>query len=134
MEAATVRKRTEPRIGSAPLKITSAVVGQTPWSARDPLVPLFELSSDSHRADEGVGLQTRGSAPHSIFILIDGRQGHGALPHGRGSVKTREATTSQSSTNTSPCAERYARRRWPASSAYSRSDRSRPRLRTSGPP
>src|SRR4051794_39333237 len=80
MEAATVRKRTEPRIGSAPLKITSAVVGQTPWSARDPLVPLFELSSDSHQADEGVGLQTRGSAPHRIFILIDGQAGPWSTP------------------------------------------------------
>ena len=31
------------------------LVGRTPRSARDPLVPLFELSADSHQADEGVG-------------------------------------------------------------------------------
>ena len=64
------------------MKITPAVVGQTPWSARDPLVPLFEPSSDSHQADEGVGLQTRGSAP--LSILIDVRQvaavGFGYVP------------------------------------------------------
>src|SRR5207253_4334401 len=30
-------------------------VGRTPRSARDPLVTLFELSADSHQADEGVG-------------------------------------------------------------------------------
>src|SRR4051812_15059694 len=54
----------------------------------DPLVPLFGLSSDSHQADEGVGLQTRGSAPHRIFILNRWPRGHGALPDGRGSVPT----------------------------------------------
>jgi len=38
-------------------------VGQTPWSARDPLVPLFELSSDSHQADGGVRRRP-GGLPH----------------------------------------------------------------------
>jgi hypothetical protein len=48
-----------------------AIVGQTPWSARVSLVPLFcsEMSLiESQRADEGVGCGP-GGPPHKVSEL-----------------------------------------------------------------
>jgi hypothetical protein len=50
---------------------SDAVVGQTPWSARAPLDPLFgnEISLiESQRADEGVGCGP-GGPPHKLSEL-----------------------------------------------------------------
>src|SRR5215475_11547500 len=41
-------------------------VGRTPWSARDPLVPLSERSARLHQADEGVG---RVCATNPAFLI-----------------------------------------------------------------
>ena len=38
-------------------------VGRTRWSARDPLVPLWQIRSDSMKADEGVARRS-GGLPH----------------------------------------------------------------------
>ena len=61
------RRPTEKIIGQLP---GAPIVGRTPWSARDPLVPLFPVTAQvlasAKKADEGVG-RGPGGPPHRLL-------------------------------------------------------------------